>query len=142
MLIQSEAAVLLISDDAELGGVVAMNLRQRGYAVEHTNISLAAAPRWNPSVQELDLVIINVEAADRLSPADLQRLIERKWAKSVPVILTSENPDRYLEVLVGRINVVLTRPDDVGAILDATRTILRSPGTAKGSLKTPRSGTD
>jgi len=143
MLIQHEAAVLLISDDAELGGVVAMNLRQRGYAVEHTNVSLAATPRWSPSVQHLDLVIINVETADRVPPADLKRLVDRTWAASVPIILTTENPARYSEVLAGRINVVLTRPDDVGAILGATRSILQpSPSPVNKPLKPPKGGAE
>lgn len=124
MLDQRGATVLIVSDDAELGALVALNLRLRGFFVEHTDLVLALTPRWSPSFGHPDLLIVNVESAERVSPTDLRRLVERPWAQGAPLLVASENPAWLAREVHRPLTTVLARPDDVGAILLATRALL------------------
>ncbi len=119
-----EATVLVIGDDAELAGLLAMNLRQRGLVVEQTDVALALAPRWAPSFGRPHLLILDVEAADRISPTQLRRLTERPWARGVPLLVAAENPARLISALEQPSVMSFPRPAAVGAIVAAARRIL------------------
>jgi DNA-binding response OmpR family regulator len=123
---RSEATVLVVGDDAELAGLLALNLRQRGLVVEHTDLALALAPRWEPSFGRPHLLIIDVEAADHVSPLQLRRLAERPWARGVPLLLAAENPSKLASSLDSSAIVALPRPAALGAIVTAARDMLDS----------------
>jgi hypothetical protein len=120
----SKGTVLVIGDDAELGGLIALNLRLRGLIVEHTDPSLALEPRWSPSFGTPDLLVVDIESADHLTPARLHRLLERPWARDVRLILAADKPEPFVRVLSRAPNLLLRRPDDVGAIVNAVRALL------------------
>jgi DNA-binding response OmpR family regulator len=121
----SEGTVLVVGDDAELGGLIALNLRLRGLVVEHTNPSLALEPRWSPSFGTPDLLVADVESADSFTPTRLHHLLERPWARGVRLILAADKPEPFVRVLSSAPNLLLRRPDDVGAIVNAVRALLR-----------------
>ncbi|HVC35566.1 MAG TPA: hypothetical protein VNL16_18815 [Chloroflexota bacterium] len=118
------ATVLVVSDDAELGGLVALNLRRRGFLVEHTDLALAQAARWAPALGQPDLLVVVVENAERASPVHLRRLLERPWAQSVPFILAAERPALITRALSRPPALSFARPADVGGIVVAARTLL------------------
>lgn len=119
-----EATVLVVGDDAELAGLLALNLRQRGLVVEHTDLTLALAPRWAPSFGRPHLLIVDVEATDRVSPIQLRQLTERPWARGVPLLVAAESPVRLVSALERSSVVSFARPAAVGAIVAAARRIL------------------
>src|SRR5215472_753442 len=114
---RAAATVLLVSDDSVLGGLVALNLRQRGFLVEHTDLALAQSDRWAPALGRPDLLIIDLEAGDGAAPGHVHRLTGQPWARDVPVLLATDAP----AVLAGRLDhaaaVVVPRPSDVGGIV-------------------------
>lgn len=130
------ASVLVISDDSELGGLVAINLRRRGYLVEHTDVSLALAERWEPSFGQPDLLIVDVELAGRVSRSQLRSLVDRPWAHGTPLLLATENPRSLAMLLEEPAVAMIARPDDVGKIVATARAILdhRSPRTSDGEM--------
>jgi DNA-binding response OmpR family regulator len=117
------AAVLVIGDDAELSGLIALNLRSRGFLVEHTDFGLATAPRWAPSFGRPSLVIVNVESPQRASPQQLNRLMASAWAEGVPLILAADNPVDLAKSLARPPIASLPRPGDIGAIVTAARSV-------------------
>lgn len=120
----SEGTVLVIGDDADLSGVIALNLRRRGLVVEHTNPTLALEPRWSPSSGTPDVLVVDVESADRFTPTYLHRILERHWARDARLILAVDKPEPFVRALARATNLLLRRPDDVGAIVNAARALL------------------
>lgn len=118
------AIVLLVGDDAELGGLVALSLRRRGFLVEHTDLALAQAARWAPALGCPDLLVLIVENAERASLAHLRRLLDRPWAQRVPFILAAERPALITPALSRPPALTVPRPADVGAIVVAARALL------------------
>jgi hypothetical protein len=119
-----EATVLVVGDDAELGGLIALNLRLRGLLVEHTNPSLALEPRWSPSFGTPDLLVVDVESADGFTPTRVQHLLDRPWARGARLLLAVDKPAPFVRVLSRAPDLLLRRPDDVGAIVSAVRALL------------------
>ena len=123
-----EMKVLVVSDDTELGGLVTLNLRQRGFVVEHTDLAIAQAVRWAPSFNVLDLLIVDLENQERVSSMHLRRLATQPWAEGVPLLLATESSATVVNSL-GRIpDIILSRPDDVADIVAASRSLLERHG--------------
>ena len=116
--------MLVVSDDAELGGLIALNLRLRGFIVEHTDLALTQSHRWAPSFGRPDLLILDLEAADRVPPVQVARLAGRPWAVGVPILLAAEKPSALAGLLRLTSNSVVPRPSDVGGIVARARTLL------------------
>jgi len=123
-----EMRVLVVSDDTELGGLIALNLRQRGFVVEHTDLAMAQTVRWAPSFHVLDLLIVDLENHERVSSIHLRRLARQPWAQHVPLLLATESSATMVNFL-GRIpDIVLSRPADVADIVAASRSLLERRG--------------
>jgi DNA-binding response OmpR family regulator len=119
--------VLVIGDDAELGALVALNLRLRGLLVEQTALALARSARWAPAFGRPDLVVVDLESAERVAPAHLCQALARPWARGVPVVLAADPAGRLAAALGGDC-VVVARPTDVGQIVAAVRSLLGAAG--------------
>lgn len=122
-----QATVLVVSDDAELGGLIALNLRLRGFVVEHTDISLAQSCRWEPAFGPPDLLILDLESPERVSPTHLRHLGERAWARETPILLATEGPNALVGVLRPSPRAIVARCNDVGGIVAAARALLNIP---------------
>lgn len=123
-----EMHVLVVSDDTELGGLITLNLRQRGFVVEHTDLAIAQAIRWAPSFHVLDLLIVDLENQERVSPMHLRRLARQPWTEGVPLLLATESSVSVVNSL-GRIpDIILSRPADVADIVAASRSLLECRG--------------
>jgi DNA-binding NtrC family response regulator len=120
----SSATVLLISDDADLGGLVALILRQRGLRVEHTDPSLALAFRWAPACGRPDLVVVTIGSPGLSSSARLDRIAGRSWAVDVPWILAAEAPETLAANLQQKPALLLSQPTNAEAIARAAVTLL------------------
>lgn len=118
------ATVLVVGDDAELCGLLAMNLRQRGFLVEQTSFILAMAGRWEPVFGQPDLVIVDIESTERVPPSYLRRLGERPWIRGAPLLLASDNAPQLCHQLETPPQRMLARSSDVGAVVAAARQIL------------------
>ena len=121
---QGEMRVLVVSDDAELGGLIALNLRQRGFAVEHADLIQAQSSHWAPSLGVPDLLIIDLENPERVSSTHLRRLGRQPWAGSIPLLLASEKGATVTCFLDRAPDLVLSRPADVADIVAASRSLL------------------
>lgn len=119
-----EMKVLVVSDDTELGGLIALNLRQRGFLVEHADLAIAQASRWAPSFKSLGLLIVDLENHERVSSTHLHRLARQPWAAGVPLLLATENSAAVVTSL-GRVpDIALSRPANVADIVAAARSLL------------------
>ncbi len=123
-LLRPGIAVLVISDEPDLGGLIALSLRLPGFVVEQTDLSLVQSARWAPAFGRPDLVIVQLEASDRVSSAQMQRLVRRPWAIDVPVLLAAENAATIAKVLRIPAGSVLPYPSDVGKIVAKARSVL------------------
>jgi hypothetical protein len=120
------ATVLVVGDDPDLGGLIALNLRQRGLRVEHTDLLLAITPRWAPAGGRPQLLVVQLEVPSPASPARLGQLLERSWAQGVPFVLAAGDAAALSLNLVQKPSVIVPRLDDVGAIIRAVNAILDS----------------
>lgn len=129
------ATVLIVGDDVELCGLLAMNLRLRGFFVEQTSFALAVASRWEPSFGQPDLVIVDIESAERVSAGQVQRLGERPWFQGAPLLVAADHVPQAYRLLEAPPALMLTPASDVGAIVTAARDILGGssvdPGLAR-----------
>lgn len=117
-------SVLVISDEPDLGGLIALNLRLRGLLVEQTDLSLVQSERWAPAFGRPNLVILHLESPDRVSSAQVQRLMGRPWAIDVPVLLAAEKAAAIASILQMPPGSVLPHPSDVGKIVARARRVL------------------
>jgi DNA-binding response OmpR family regulator len=111
--------VLVISDDEELGGLLALNLRRRSLVVEHTDFGLAASPSWAPANGRPIVVVMNVEKTSTNSLAFLRATRLRAWLREVPIILAADGAPMVIARLGGDERILPTKLDDVGAIVTA-----------------------
>lgn len=121
---QGESTVLVVGDDAELGQLIALNLRQRGLVADYAGLATAQAARWSPSVRDPALLIIDLENPEQVSPAHLHRLARQPWAERTPFLLAAEDPGAVVEALGRRPDLVLSRPAAVADIIAASRLLL------------------
>jgi hypothetical protein len=119
-----DATVLVISDDADLGGLVALHLRQRGLRVEHTDPALALAFRWAPACGRPDLVVVTIGKPTPATPARLGRIATRSWALDVPLIVAADAPEPLTADLQPKPALLLTQPTDAEAIGRAAMTVI------------------
>jgi hypothetical protein len=80
------ATALVISDDDEQGGLLALNLRRRQVSVEQTDFRLASSSRWLPANGRPGVVIINLENS-RTDPFNATGVIAR-LGRTAPMIAT------------------------------------------------------
>ncbi len=118
---QPAATVLVLSDDAELGGLIALNLRVRGLPVEHADLARALAPRWAPAAGSPALLVVAVVAPPPRAVAHLRQVTVRSWARGVPLLLLADDPARLARALAPEPGRVLAPLGDVRALVDAVR---------------------
>jgi hypothetical protein len=111
--------VIVVSDDEELGGLLALNLRRRRFAVEHTDFALAASPSWSPANGRPMVVVVNVERAGTDPLAFLRAVRDRAWLRQVPIVLAADNSAAIIAKLGGDRRIISTKVDDIGAIVSA-----------------------
>lgn len=109
MEIKDWARVLVLSDDPVLGTLISRTLRQRGNEATRIDLNLALASDWSPACGVPDLIILDLEAADRVDPSDLGRLLGREW----------------LAPRLARPIEATARPSDVGGIVAAVLSVLK-----------------
>ena len=123
----ARASALIISDDDELGGLLALNLRHRQVSVEQTDFRLASSSRWLPANGRPSVVVINVERSSTDPIAFFQRTRERAWLSDVPIVLAADNSAAIIARLGRGAAVIATKLGDVGAIVAATLAFLPTP---------------
>ncbi|MBX6771859.1 MAG: response regulator transcription factor [Chloroflexi bacterium] len=123
----NRTTILVISDDPEMARLISLNLRRRGFAVEQADLLHTRSDRWTPVRQRPDLIILNLENPERISPAEIQDLSARPWAKTAPFILVAESPPLWQALASLHSRVTVMRGTDIGAILSTARTLLRGP---------------
>ena len=111
--------VVVISDDDELGGLLALNLRRRRLAVEQTDFALAASTHWSPANGRPLVVVISVEKVSTDPLAFLRAARERPWLREVPIVLAADRSAAVVAKLGGDRRIFSTTVDDVGAIVSA-----------------------
>jgi DNA-binding NtrC family response regulator len=116
--------VLVISDDADLGGLIALSLRQRGLRVEHTDPGLALAYRWAPACGRPDLVVVTISNPGLVSPSRLGRIAARSWALDVPFVVAAAAPETLAADLQPKPTLLLRQSTDAETIARAVATIL------------------
>jgi hypothetical protein len=115
----NKPTAIVISDDEELGGLLALNLRRRRLSVEHTDFALAASPRWSPAIGRPTVVVMNVERTTTDPLAFLRVNRQRPWLRDVPIVLAADNSAAVIAKLGGDERILPTKLDDVGAIVAA-----------------------
>ena len=115
------ATVLVISDDDELGALLALNLRRRRLSVEQTNFRLAASPRWSPACVRPGVVVLSAERSSTDPLAFLRATREHLWLADVQIVLAAHDSARIIAKLGNPITMIATELDDVGAIIAATQ---------------------
>jgi DNA-binding response OmpR family regulator len=123
----ARGTVLVISDDDELGGLLALNLRRRQVSVEQTDFRLASSARWLPATRCPTVVVLNVERPTTDPAAFLQKTRERAWLNGVPIVLVAENATQLVARLGNAGTIVTTKLGDIGAIVAATLAFLPKP---------------
>lgn len=119
-------AVLVVSDDAVLGELIASNLRLRGLGAVRVALAAALREGWRPAGAPR-LLIVSIEAPERTAPADLERLLDRPWAVGVPCALAVERTSRLARHTAAFLAGPMVPPSDIGAIVAAARQVLARP---------------
>ena len=119
---RESATVLVISDDDELGALLALNLRRRRLFVEQTNFRLAASPHWSPACVRPGVVVISAERSSTDPLAFLRATRGQPWLSGVQIVLAAHDSTRIIAKLGNPITMIATELDDVGAIVAATQT--------------------
>jgi DNA-binding response OmpR family regulator len=117
---EQQPTALVISDDLELGGLLALNLRQRQLAVEQTEIQLVASPRWFPANGRPRIIVVNAERTTTDLLATVRTVRARPELADVPMIVAAYNAADVVAKLATGPPLWTTRPDDVPAIMRAT----------------------
>ena len=115
---------LVISDDDELGGLLALNLRHRQISVEQTDFRLASSSRWFPANGKPSVVVVNVEKSGTDPVAFFQRTRERAWLEDVPIVLAAEDAAAVIARIGRTGTMIATKIGDVGPIIAAALTFL------------------
>jgi DNA-binding response OmpR family regulator len=125
------AIVLIVEDDATIGGVVESSLRAHGYdAVWVTDGRTALA---KAATVEFDLVLIDLGLPD-LDGIEVCRRLRRKLPAAVLVMLTARSAE--MDIIVGLdagADDYLTKPVHLGELLARIRAHLRRVGSPAAS---------
>jgi DNA-binding response OmpR family regulator len=125
------AIVLIVEDDATIGGVVESSLRAHGYdAVWVTDGRTALA---KAATVEFDLVLIDLGLPD-LDGIEVCRRLRRKLPSAVLVMLTARSAE--MDIIVGLdagADDYLTKPVHLGELLARIRAHLRRVGSPAAS---------
>ncbi|HLZ10939.1 MAG TPA: hypothetical protein VKT80_20315 [Chloroflexota bacterium] len=116
---RDRATVLVISDDDELGSLLALNLRRRQLTVEQTTFRVAASPRWSPACVHPGVVVLSAERSNTDPLAFLRATRDQPWLLDVHLVLAAHDSARIITKLGNPITMIATEPDDVGAIVAA-----------------------
>lgn len=125
------AIVLIVEDDATIGGVVESSLRAHGYDavwVTEGRTALATA-----ATVEFDLVLIDLGLPD-LDGIEVCRRLRRKLPAAVLVMLTARSAE--MDIIVGLdagADDYLTKPVHLGELLARIRAHLRRVGSPAAS---------
>lgn len=134
----SGATILVISDDSEMARLICLNLQRRGFIVEQADLARAQSQRWRPVRERPDLLILDLENPERVSPNDVRDLSARPWARSVPFIVVTESAPALRELLSSVPRVVVIRWTDIGKILHAAQLLLGTrPAPASPVIMVP-----
>src|SRR5712692_3332680 len=130
--------VLVISDDEELGGLIALNLRRRQLLVEQTDICRATSPRWFPANGRPVAVVIDVEKPSTDALSFLRAARQQPWLSGVPIILAADRSAAVIAKLGDGAPMFPTTLDDVGAIVSAALFLVAAASHRAGSETTDR----
>jgi CheY-like chemotaxis protein len=111
--------VLVISDDEELGRLIALSLRRRRLVVEQTDFFLATSPHWLPANGRPVVVVIDVEKPTTDALTFLRVSRQQPWLSGVPIILAADKSAAVIAKLGDGAPMLSTTLDDVGAIVSA-----------------------
>jgi len=117
--------IVVVSDDSELGTLIALNLRRRGHTVAHVVLTQEALPTRPPPPERPALIVLDLEAPEGLHPARLRSLLDEPWASGVPVLVAVEDSRRLIEE-IGPSVTMIPRADDIGAIVAEARAFFAS----------------
>ena len=111
--------VLVVSDDEELGSLIALNLRRRHLLVEQTDFHLATSAHWRPANGRPVAIVIDVEKPSTNTLAFLRAARRQPWLSGVPIVLAADHAAGLIAKLGAGADMLPTRLDDVGAIVTA-----------------------
>ncbi|WP_297500338.1 response regulator transcription factor [Pseudonocardia sp.] len=123
--------VLIVEDDATIGGVVESSLRAHGYDVVWVTDGRTALAK--AATTEFDLVLIDLGLPD-LDGIEVCRRLRRKLPAAVLVMLTARSAE--MDVIVGLdagADDYLTKPVHLGELLARIRAHLRRVGSPAAS---------
>lgn len=130
---ESRRPVLVISDDEDLGGLIALNLRRRRLLVEQTDFSLATAPRWCPAHGRPVAAVIDIEKPSTDALSFLRVARRQSWLSGVPIVLAADNAAGLIAKLGAGAQMLPTRLDDLGAIVTAALFLVAASTIEVGS---------
>jgi len=116
---ESYLPVLVISDDEDLGGLIALSLRRRRLLVEQTDFCLAISPRWFPAIGRPAAAVVNIEKPSTNALSFLRVARRQSWLSGVPIVLAADDAAGLIAKLGAGAAMLPTRLDDVGAIVTA-----------------------
>ncbi|MEK6441807.1 response regulator transcription factor [Pseudonocardia sp. T1-2H] len=125
------AIVLIVEDDATIGGIVESSLRAHGYDAVWVTDGRTALAR--AATIEFDLVLIDLGLPD-LDGIEVCRRLRRKLPAAVLVMLTARSAE--MDVIVGLdagADDYLTKPVHLGELLARIRAHLRRVGSPAAS---------
>jgi DNA-binding response OmpR family regulator len=125
------AIVLIVEDDATIGGIVESSLRAHGYDAVWVTDGRTALVR--AATVEFDLVLIDLGLPD-LDGIEVCRRLRRKLPAAVLVMLTARSAE--MDVIVGLdagADDYLTKPVHLGELLARIRAHLRRVGSPAAS---------
>lgn len=117
-------SAVVISDDTELGGLLALNLRRRHFLVEQTDPQLVGSPLWSPATDRLAVAVIVVERPTTDARA-LLSLVRRKTGPGVPVVLAADDAAGVIAKVGDSERMVPAEVDNVGGIITAALALVR-----------------
>ena len=121
---------VVVADDAELGGLVALNLRRRGLLVEQTDFALAVSSYWAPANGRPTVVVFDAERPGTDIAGSIRHIRSKSWMIGVPLVLAADRPSSVVDKIDHRDLVICTRPDDVGGIIGAALALIGNPESA------------
>src|SRR5579885_1766353 len=123
---RSSAVILVIEDDARIGGLVAQVLREAG----HTPVlvrDVDAARAWRDGAAAPDVVLSDLMVAGSAGPAQLAQELARIFPQ-VPVALMTGVPRNRRATLGVAHERILEKPFELDALIDLVNGMLGGGG--------------